>query len=177
MKENTLEKELLAATSRIINTQGVSRLTLENVAQEAGVSKGGLLYHFPNKKALIMGVLNQIIQRYTDSFLTPSNQDTDPGETLRAYIEVSLKDPQQMTSGLLAAMTSDPELLAPFQEHYELWQKQIEEDGVDPVIATIIRLAVDGLWFSDMFGLAPIQDNLRENVLNELLTMTRVKTD
>ncbi|WP_169815963.1 hypothetical protein [Domibacillus aminovorans] len=37
-------------------------------------------------------------------------------------------------------MASDLKLLAPFQVHYELWQKQIEEDGVDPVIATIILI-------------------------------------
>ena len=37
--------------------KGVAKLTLEAVAKEAGVSKGGLLYHFSNKEALIEGMI------------------------------------------------------------------------------------------------------------------------
>ena len=36
-----------------IKEEGVVKLTLEAVAQRAGVSKGGLLYHYPSKEALI----------------------------------------------------------------------------------------------------------------------------
>lgn len=32
--------------------------TLEDVAQEAGGSKGGVLYHFPNREALMMALFN-----------------------------------------------------------------------------------------------------------------------
>lgn len=173
MKDKTLDSQLLDAASNIIKNKGVAHLTLEKVAMEAGVSKGGLLYHFPNKKALIQGGLNAVIERYTEKLEKSSGKDNSPGHTLRAYVEVSLNDPQQMTSGLLAAIATDPELLKPFQDHYQEWQKRIEEDGLDPVQATIIRLAVDGLWFCDMFGLAPIESDLREKVLHELLNLTR----
>ena len=44
------QKAILDAANRIVIGQGVERLTLEQVAAEAGMSKGGLLYHFPRKK-------------------------------------------------------------------------------------------------------------------------------
>jgi AcrR family transcriptional regulator len=44
--------------------EGVSGMTLEAVAREAGVSKGGLLYHFPSKEALIGGMIGRLIDRF-----------------------------------------------------------------------------------------------------------------
>ena len=38
------------------------------------------------------------------------------------------------------------------QDTYKDCEK-IEKDGIDKVDATIIRLAVDGLWLSEIFGL------------------------
>ena len=41
--EKTTRDIVLDAADHIVATQGVARLTLEEVAREAGVSKGGLL--------------------------------------------------------------------------------------------------------------------------------------
>ncbi len=30
----------------------------------------------------------------------------------------------------------------------------LEHDGLDPAVATLLRLACDGLWMCDLFGLA-----------------------
>ncbi|GAC1627371.1 MAG: hypothetical protein NVS4B11_24620 [Ktedonobacteraceae bacterium] len=40
---------------------GVKRLTIEQVAKAAGMSRGGLLYHFASKEALIQGMLTRFI--------------------------------------------------------------------------------------------------------------------
>jgi AcrR family transcriptional regulator len=42
-------------------------MTLEAVAREADVSKGGLLYHFPSKEALISGMVRRLIEGYRDA--------------------------------------------------------------------------------------------------------------
>ena len=42
---------ILEAAERVVAEVGAARLTLDVVAQAAGVSKGGLLYHFPSKRA------------------------------------------------------------------------------------------------------------------------------
>lgn len=109
--------ELFEAAQRIINTKGVSHLTLDNVAKEAGISKGGLLYHFPNKNALIEGGINAVLERYAEEMDNLDTKDTDNGHFLRSYTEVSLNNPQQMTSGLLAAIATDPDLLKPVQNY------------------------------------------------------------
>lgn len=44
---------ILDAAYRVASDHGAGHLTLEAIALAAGVSKGGLLYHFPSKEALI----------------------------------------------------------------------------------------------------------------------------
>ena len=56
--------QLLDAAIDVIRRDGARALTLDAVAAEAGVSKGGLLYHFASKRALIDGLL----ERWLDDF-------------------------------------------------------------------------------------------------------------
>lgn len=42
----------------------VERLTLDSAAQAAGVSKGGLLHHFPNKDELIKAVITETADEF-----------------------------------------------------------------------------------------------------------------
>lgn len=44
------------------------------------------------------------------------------------------------------------------------------EECKDPVEATVARLAADGLFFCELFGFAPLDDQLRSEVLAYLLT-------
>ena len=50
-------EKILHATVQVAIRDGVMAMTLDAVAQEAGVSKGGLLYHFRSKDDLIAAML------------------------------------------------------------------------------------------------------------------------
>ena len=63
--------EVLRAAHRVVLRDGVSALTLEAVAREAGRSKGGLLYHFPTKEALIQGLIADPIVRFDRGWSPP----------------------------------------------------------------------------------------------------------
>lgn len=163
---------LLDAASRIVQQRGVEHLTLELTAQEAGVSKGGLLYHFPSKEALIKGMIQSYLERFTADFNAAAQPDTPAaGRWTRAYLHTTYEDNQRnprMSSGLLAAVATDPALLLPMQQTFAEWVRLLERDGIDPTTAQIVRLAVDGLWMVELFGLAPPDAKTRENVLRGL---------
>ena len=56
----TIDREgLLDAADRVIAKGGVTSLTIDAVAREAGVSKGGVLYSFGTKDALIEAMLER----------------------------------------------------------------------------------------------------------------------
>ena len=48
---------ILTAARKLVQTLGIERLSLDRVCREAGVSKGALMYHFPNKNALVEGMI------------------------------------------------------------------------------------------------------------------------
>ncbi|HEX2186239.1 MAG TPA: TetR/AcrR family transcriptional regulator, partial [Chloroflexota bacterium] len=82
---------ILQGAARVIREAGVGHLTLEAVAQEAGVSKGGLLYHFPSKDALISGMLAQLMEDFTADIARELAREPGaaPGRWLRAYVRAS----------------------------------------------------------------------------------------
>lgn len=49
----------------------------------------------------------------------------------------------------------------------------MENEGLDPVTANIIRLASDGLWYADLFGMAPLEKEMREKVFSQLSAWTK----
>jgi AcrR family transcriptional regulator len=181
-KSRSLTREtLLRAATQVILDKGVEALTLDAVAHQAGVSKGGLLYHFPNKHALVVGLGEQLIQEFEAALQAEFDQDDTPGtpgQWVRAYIRSTLRMSQQ-TLALVARLTSlivemPPELLQ-FAEAYEQRCRQrLEDDGLDPTQAVIIQLAIDGLWFSELFQLGAPAEPRRTQVIETLLAMTRV---
>jgi AcrR family transcriptional regulator len=167
---------ILDAANRIVQEQGVERLTLELTAQEAGISKGGLLYHFPNKEALIKGMIQYYLDRFTRDFNAAAESEgpAAPGRWTRSYLYTTYNENQatpRMSSGLLAAVAVNPALLIPMQQTFAAWVRLLEQDGVDPTLAMIVRLAADGLWMVDLFGLAPPDPQQREKLLQGLSRM------
>jgi len=168
---------ILHSAARIIQNKGIFNLTLDAVAEEAGVSKGGLLYHFPSKEALVSGMVHHLIQQYVDRIEDSASKDKHhKGKWTRAFMQETFYQVQtnkDMEASLLAAVAVNPSLLEPIQKAYHEWQEQIENDGLDPVDATILRLALDGLWFSALFNLAPLDNDFKEKILNALIEKTR----
>lgn len=168
---------ILDAANRVVQEYGTEQLTLELTAQTAGISKGGLLYHFPNKKALIKGMIQYYLDRFTADFTEAARLEGQVmGGWTRAYLRTTYEDDQRvpsMTSGLLAAVATDPALLEPMQDAFAAWVGQLDHDGIDPTTAMIVRLAVDGLWMVNLFGLAPPDPETRAQVFAALEQLTR----
>lgn len=179
MKQQSTRHTILQAARRVVQSGGVATLTLDAVAHEAGVSKGGLLYHFPSKEKLIAGMIEDMLATFDDDLRAQAEAD-EPGQPagawVRAYARVTCAPDWQsldVSADLLAAISTKRELLAPLRARYAEWQQQIEHDGIDPAIATLVRLAADGLWFADMFELAPPSEALRARMLDTLIALTQ----
>lgn len=175
-KRGETRRTLLRAAAQVIREGGVGGLTLEAVARAAGVSKGGLLYHFPSKDALIAGMIADFLEAFEANLEGALARDDAPGHGrwLRAFARASFDTPpdRDLTAGLLAAVAAEPALLTPLRSAFDRWQRRAVDDGLDPALATVIRLAADGLWFADLLDAAPPGEPLRGRVLETLLRLT-----
>jgi AcrR family transcriptional regulator len=171
---------ILAAAEDVVLGEGVGRLTLEKAAARAGVSKGGVLYHFPSRSALVSAMVARLAERVDETLAAEREANAGArGAYARAYVEdtfAPVEDEesergQRLGAAVLAAMASEPELLTPLRAAFGRWQAEIEADVADPVRGTIARLAADGLWLTELFGLGPLDPELRRRVHAELLRM------
>lgn len=169
-------RTLLEAACRLIARAGVTGLTLEAVAAEAGVSKGGLLYHFPGKQELVAGMVGYLVtQAKADKARALADEPDRPGRQTRSYVRATFagrREHREAAAGLVAALATDPALLAPIRADFADLQRLITADGIDPALATLLRLAADGLWFTELFDLAPPTGDDRDAVLSLLLDLT-----
>src|ERR1700748_1993101 len=84
---NNKRELLLDAAERVAVRQGAAHLTLEAVAKEAKVGKGGLIYHFPSKKALFQAMLERAIKLYTTSVQAALAKPSNRRNFVQAHIE------------------------------------------------------------------------------------------
>lgn len=173
----TVRDRLLNAAEQVVARDGVGNLSLEAVAREAGVSKGGLLYHFPSKSALVTAVVERLGERCAVDQDEAFAQDLrGVGAFTRAYLTARAEPPdphdEPIHTALLAAAGTDPQYLDPIRKRFAEWQARLESDGIDPALAMIVRLAVDGMCLCNLLGLPVPQGQLRRRVLDELIAMT-----
>lgn len=169
--------KLLTAAIQIIVQKGIERLTLDAVARETAVSKGGLLYHFPSKEALVAGVISYLIHDFNAAIekeLEHSHTDNSSKDWLKAYVRASFsthQPPLSLIGGLFTAVTNNPELLESARATFAEWQRRFDESGLDAVRAGIIRLATEGLYPTEMFGVEPIKEPLRSQLKDAILEL------
>lgn len=139
--------KVLDAFARILVTQGERAATFDAVAAEAGVSKGGLLYHFASKQALVDGLLEflgelaaadvadmrHVPEGPVDHFLRTSAQSDTAFD--RVYVAVT-RLPHDIYPQARDALASA----------HAGWHSAVEEAVGDPVIARAIVLMGDGLY-------------------------------
>jgi AcrR family transcriptional regulator len=160
-------ERILDAATRILVRDGGDAVTIAAVAAEAGVSKGGLFYHFASKTALIAGLVDRFVADF-DALLDVGDS---PGAATRAYLDATAADgapASQPVVALFAAALTSPDAMNGLRDRYAAWQGRLENDGVDPTVSTLVRLAADGLWLSDAFDLAPLPPAARAAVTARL---------
>jgi AcrR family transcriptional regulator len=179
MDDADTKQNILEAAGRIVLARGASGLTLAAVAQEAGLSKGGLLYHYASKEQLLSAMVERLVEVTEQRVAAQQCSDAAPGRWTRGYLAACAVDTDaaddpagRLGIALLAAGANDPSLLAPLRERQANWRGELQRDGIDATTAMIVRLAADGLWMNDLFGLAVLGDEQRASVLARLHRMT-----
>ncbi|MEU6711912.1 TetR/AcrR family transcriptional regulator [Nonomuraea sp. NPDC046802] len=136
--------ELLDAAEELLCDQGSAALTLAAVADRAGVSKGGLLYHYGSKEALIKGMVERLIDDFDELV------STQPGQTYtERYLGATLaavRSGRLRRWAVVTGASGNLFLLAPLREAMARWHREELGEEPDPRASQIVRLACEGLW-------------------------------
>ena len=152
-----VRRDLLQSAVTLAATQGVSALSLQQVAEAAGVTKGGLLHHFPSKQALIDAVFDLLVTQFGDSLQDVMALDPEPyGRFTRAYLELSLLDVSALDEGsaLWRSVVADPHLSARWGGWLTELLAQFGADESGPALEAV-RFAADGIWMGLFANITP----------------------
>jgi AcrR family transcriptional regulator len=172
-----VRQQLLEVAAKLSLEKGPASVTLDAVSQAAGVSKGGLLHHFPNKLSLLDGLFNDLTEKLDRALAEKMRDDPEPrGRFTRAYVTVFFL-PEGMADGdqwkvLTVALISEPHL----RERWRQWVERhlAENVGTDSSLdAMLVRYAVDGLWLADLLGAPTMDGETRTAMLKRLLVLSR----
>lgn len=154
--EMTRRKEIdcntiLDAAETIIGTQGIHRLTLDEVAAKAGVSKGGLTYNFKSKDELISAMVHRENMRFNTEVARYREQFSDaPNPGLSARIAVARSENAFMINKAASAIAA----LQLSKARRESMEKQTRADLEEIDITTeqgrkelVAFFAVEGLFY------------------------------
>jgi AcrR family transcriptional regulator len=75
---------IVAAALAEFSEKGFAAARLEDVASRAGVAKGTIYLHFPDKRALFQGIVQEVIG---PALAALESQAPEPGERARDYLE------------------------------------------------------------------------------------------
>lgn len=145
--------QLLDDAISVLRRGGV--VTIDSVASEAGMSKAGVVHHFPSKEALMVGVVDRVLDLWEDELTEAIGGDADPVERLRAYVDLGvLSDFDGGDLALLADVKLRDTLAAQWQKRLRPWFGE-GASGTSAQKASLqaARLLADGAWTDQALGL------------------------
>ncbi len=139
---------LLAAYQALLLAEGQAATTLDAVAARAGVSKGGLLYHFRSKEALAEALIARLDELLSEDLEAMRTADDGPS---RYYVRTSVWTDSPLDRAFVAVAQLAQESHAGARDAMararEGWFALVMEEVRHRPTAHAILLIGDGLYF------------------------------
>jgi len=146
-------ERMLDAFVDVVVDDGERAATLDAVAERSGVSKGGLLYHFPSRDALVEGVLHRMREAADEDVAAMRSAPEGP---VAYHLRTSAPggSPDESLDRLIAAVGHvaasgrHPQAVEALRAIQARWYEVVLEVVGDPAVARLVTLVADGLWFT-----------------------------
>ena len=146
---------VLDAFECLLIEEGERAATLDAVARLAGVSKGGLLYHFPNKEAMVAVLLERLDRLLAEDL---DAMAAAPEGAAAFFIKSSVWADTPLDRVFVAATqlaeVAHEETLHRFAAAQAGWLELLATD-VGPGMAKAVLYMGDGLYFNAMLARGP----------------------
>ncbi|MCT9820372.1 TetR/AcrR family transcriptional regulator [Microbacterium sp. W1N] len=130
------------------------RATLDATAHAAGVSKGGLLYHFPSKEALEAGLVDRLEALVTDDI---TRIESAPEGPVAYFLQSSVMDDDPLDRAIVAvsrlAQAGNAAAGAALRTMRTRWEDVLRPHVRDQAALDLVILVSDGLYFNNALSL------------------------
>ncbi|MBV1778138.1 TetR/AcrR family transcriptional regulator [Paeniglutamicibacter sp. ABSL32-1] len=149
MSRPPLAKEkIVDAYAALLCDEGERAATIEATAARAGVSKGGLLYHFASKEALAQGVIDGLLQVQAEDL---ERMGSAPEGASRYFVRTSTLIGTELDRFFLAvlrlAQSGHEPSIKTLDAVHSGWLDLIRAEVQDRYVAETIMLIGEGLYY------------------------------
>jgi AcrR family transcriptional regulator len=167
---------IIDAAEAVVAEVGAAHLTLDTVAAKAKVSKGGLMYHFPDKDSLLRAMVAHLIERFSqirNQAQAQAKVGNKPADMLKIHTMTTLSQPKKsrLAAAILAAAANEPKLLAPLRDYYARRFVQFEAAGLSFEDVAIVVLATSGLSMFEQLRISPFNNRQRKRIIAKLMNL------
>lgn len=164
----------IQAALKIVARDGPTRLTIDAIARESGISKGGILHHFRTKNDVVKALMEHEREYYREfrrkHLAEIAIEQTEPH--LATEIEISrtlLTDPNSAAFAIMGTLSEEPGFLDDVRkqtaEHIEL----MRGEAPDPDLALLRWAAARGLALMSLFRFNPLSEEDMDRLFERLL--------
>lgn len=168
--------QILDAVVAIIQRGGVTAVTFDAVAEEAKLTRGGLIYHFPSREDLIFETHRYLAEGWEEALSTAAGNKAEaatPEQRYAAYVQTCARAADRAELAMMLESASDTRLGELWQDVIDRWAPPVpdsdDEFGLSRFIA---RLAADGLWAHEALSARPLPKKLKDRICRRLIAMT-----
>lgn len=143
-------ERVLDAYETILRTDGQRAATMDAVARAAGVSKGGLLYHFASKEALASALIDRLHALVEDDMAAITGA---PEGAIAYFLRSSVLDNDPLDHAILAvarlAQGGDTVASDALRAVRDTWADALRPHTRDATALDLVMLVSDGLYFNN----------------------------
>lgn len=148
-------ERVLDAFEAILIDDGERSATLEATAQAAGVSKGGLLYHFASKEDLVAGLLERVeILAQEDLDRMASAADGPVAYFLRTSVMEDAALDRALVAASRVAQGGSSTASEALRRIREAWAASLRPHVRDETALDLVMLLSDGLYYNNALDAA-----------------------
>lgn len=94
-RQSARQEELLRVAYRLMAAKGMHRMTLQDVADAAGMSKANVVYHYKTKEDLVLTTMQWVLERVAARVVEATGSAVGRDAKVRAMIDAIFVDPQR----------------------------------------------------------------------------------
>ncbi|MEV0218542.1 TetR family transcriptional regulator [Streptomyces sp. NPDC050704] len=173
--------KILDAAIRVTEREGITSLTLDAAAEEAGVTKGGLLYHFRTRDELLVAIQRHLTEAWEERLLAElgrPHEEATARERVAAYARLAMRGGTSKADlAFMLESAHQPELAQVWYQLMERWLPELAEPRPDQADLLLAWLAADGLWMFEATTRVKLAPAVKEALHQRITALAESSSD
>ncbi len=172
----TIERDgILDAAEAVTLAKGPSGLTIAAVAEQMGITNGGVQYSFRSKEALITAMFERWQDEYAQRMAASCDDPTSDHALTRAHIAYAANYDDRSRRGapsLLVSLLNSPQHMVATRKWYRERLDALDISTAEGRQLRLAFLAMEGAFLMRLFGLIEIGSDEWRGIVNDVVALS-----